>query len=108
MLDVQKISINCHSSIKIDGEKISSNRGNVIYHTLKAGTHEITKADVNNLFYIDLLPNMSAIKNQEQTYRTIYRDLGGRIVYPHVRGIYIRNGRKVILNEGDFGETGPK
>ncbi len=95
-------------NIKIDGEKISSNRGNVIYHTLKAGTHEITKADVNNLFYIDLLPNMSAIKNQEQTYRTIYRDLGGRIVYPHVRGIYIRNGKKVILNEGDFWETGPK
>ena len=40
-------------NIKVDGEKITSNTS-IITVKLEAGTHTITKADTNNLFYIVL------------------------------------------------------
>ena len=42
------------ANIKIDGTKVVANNG-VIQQVLAAGTHALTKADSNNLYYINLL-----------------------------------------------------
>ncbi len=42
-------------SIKVDGVKMTSD-SHILTTTLQAGDHELTKADVRNLFYIKLLP----------------------------------------------------
>jgi len=41
------------ASVKVDGEKVTSS-DNIITYTLPAGSHELTKANTCNLFYIGL------------------------------------------------------
>lgn len=88
-------------NIKVDGEKLTAESGNVITVELEAGTHEITKANTFNLFYINLVPVASAISAPEKDWKgdeiAPYYDLGGRQVKDLKKGqIYIRKGVKVL------------
>lgn len=86
-------------NIKIDGTKVVAESGNVITYELEAGSHEITKADSHNLFYINLTPKADSIHTavKENDGEVIYYNLSGQQVKNPVRGIYIRNGKKVIV-----------
>ncbi len=86
-------------NIKIDGTKVVAESGNVITYELEAGSHEITKADSHNLFYINLIPKADSIHTtvKENDGEVIYYNLSGQQVKNPVRGIYIRNGKKVIV-----------
>ena len=46
------------ANIKIDGTKQVATNG-IIQYTLPAGSHQLTKADSNNLYYINLIPTSS-------------------------------------------------
>ena len=85
-------------NIKIDGKKISAVSGsNIITYTLPAGEHKLTKADKNDLFYINLTSTsgLNEIKT-DRTDGTIYDLLGRPVNKPQPGNIYIQNGRKFI------------
>lgn len=84
-------------NIKIDGIKIASTGGNVITYALAAGSHEITKADTHNLFYINLVPEATDLIIPIHTSSEVFYDLQGRNVTPQGRGVYIKQGKKVIF-----------
>lgn len=93
-------------NIKIDGTKVSAESGNIITCELEAGTHEITKADTYNLFYINLTPKegnaIRPVTVRPDTSGTSaspadapYYDLQGRLVSRPTPGIYLHGGKKV-------------
>lgn len=86
-------------NVKINGNKTASIGGNIIYHDLEAGEQIITKADVNNLFYIDLMPIGSNI--QQQIYTTSNNtpyDLSGKScqIFTNKNNIYIKENKKYL------------
>lgn len=87
-------------NIKVDGEKITSESGNIITVELEPGAHEITKANTYNLFYINLVSTASSIHSLK--INTIdedapYYDLSGRPVKKLRKGqIYIQKGVKIL------------
>lgn len=90
-------------NIKIDGVKVNAASGNIITYKLAAGAHELTKADSRNLFYINLT-GTSDPTGIEETMNDAWEegdgiiyDLSGRVVKNPQRGIYIRNGKKIIF-----------
>ena len=50
------------ANIKIDGTKVTATNGTISY-ALVAGSHALTKADSNNLYYINLYGDESALRN---------------------------------------------
>lgn len=54
------------ANIKIDGTKVVATNGTISY-PLAAGAHALTKADSNNLYYINLYGNQSALRNTEES-----------------------------------------
>ena len=54
------------ANIKIDGTKVVATNGTISY-PLAAGAHALTKADSNNLYYINLYGNLSALRNTEES-----------------------------------------
>lgn len=52
------------ANIKIDGTKVTATDG-TISRTLAAGTHALTKADSNNLYYINLYSDETSLKNTQ-------------------------------------------
>ncbi len=88
--------------IKIDGEKQTATNSNIITCPLEAGSHEITKANTFNLFYINLTQMPDAIRHHKLPDFTadapIYDLKGRRAVNPE-RGIFIRNGKKIVINK---------
>lgn len=88
-------------NIKIDGTKVVSTSGNIITYVLNAGSHELTKADSNNLFYINLTSSnptgINEALNDAADEDGIIYDLSGRVVKNPQRGIYIRNGKKIVF-----------
>ena len=89
-------------NIKINNVKVQSTSGNIITYDLPAGSHELTKADTYNLFYINLIPQGTGIEgtqmDEEEKGDGIYYDIQGRPVSNPTRGIYIRNGKKVLVD----------
>ena len=89
-------------NIKIDGTKVVSASGNIITSVLNAGSHELTKADSNNLFYINLTSSNptginEALNDVADEDGVIY-DLSGRVVRNPQKGtFYIRNGKKFFF-----------
>ncbi len=86
-------------NIKIDGTSVSATGSHIITHTLQAGTHEITKDRVFNLFYINLTPTTDAISRLPMDVlddEAPYYDLQGRLVSEPTHGIYIHRGKKVV------------
>lgn len=85
-------------SIKIDGEEKSASSGNIYTCELTAGTHELSKANTRNLFYINLTgaAALTPSYNVEAEDGPIY-DLSGRVVKNPQRGIYIQNGKKIVI-----------
>lgn len=77
-------------NIKIDGTKYTSTT-NVLEHDIKAGSHELTKGDSRNLFYINLLGGGTDVENIFQTSDNImYFDLSGRqYSVPPSQGVYL-------------------
>ncbi len=86
-------------NIKVNGQKVSSTAGNIIEVELEAGSHELKKADTNNLFYINLTSLSTGIESiyDEKKDGPIF-DLSGKVVKNPTRGIYIRNGKKFVIN----------
>lgn len=88
-------------NIKIDDTKVVSTSGNIITYVLNAGSHELTKADSNNLFYINLTSSnptgINEALNDAADEDGIIYDLSGRVVKNPQRGIYIRNGKKIVF-----------
>lgn len=90
-------------NIKIDGVKVNAASGNIITYKLAAGAHELTKADSCNLFYINLTGTSDptgieeTMNNALEEGDGIIYDLSGRVVKNPQRGIYIRNGKKIIF-----------
>ena len=83
--------------MKINGYKTASTGGNIIYHNLEAGEHIITKADVNNLFYIDLVTAGSKIHQHIYTINdNMIHDLCGRKhqLSTNKNSIYIMGNKK--------------
>lgn len=86
-------------NIKVDGEKLTAQNSHIITCQLEAGTHEIKKAGSYNLFYINLTPDASQIVPIQSTQQNApYYDLSGRRVENPSRGIYIRAGKKVVVD----------
>lgn len=86
-------------NIKVDGEKLTAQNSHIITCQLEAGTHEIKKAGSYNLFYINLTPDASQIAPIQSTQQNApYYDLSGRRVENPSRGIYIRAGKKVVVD----------
>lgn len=85
-------------NVKIDGNKTASTGGNIIYCNLEAGKHVITKADVNNLFYINLSSIDTHIRPNTYSSNTTCYDLSGKMASTPVRGIYIEGNKKVITH----------
>lgn len=85
--------------IKVDGEKLTAQDSHIITCQLEAGTHEIKKAGSYNLFYINLTPDASKITPIHPTQKDApYYDLSGRRVETPSKGIYIRAGKKVVID----------
>ena len=89
-------------NIKIDGTKVASDSDGILTYKLAAGSHELTKADSHNLFYINLTPASSSTGIEETVSEAadedgIIYDLSGRVVQNPQRGIYIRNGKKIFF-----------
>lgn len=86
-------------NIKVDGEKLTAQNSHIITCQLEAGTHEIKKAGSYNLFYMNLTPDASQIAPIQSTLQNApYYDLSGRRVENPSRGIYIRAGKKVVVD----------
>ena len=89
---------------KINGTKVTGSAGKIV-QTLSAGTHEITKADGHNLFFITLSTEGGSTgidsiygDTMDDENAPIY-DLSGRIVTnPQPGVLYIRNGKKMFFN----------
>ena len=88
--------------IMIDSKKQTATNSNIITYPLEAGAHEIKKAGSFNLFYINLTPMTDAIISHTlpniSADAPIY-DLKGRKTVNPRRGIYIRNGKKIVINK---------
>lgn len=89
-------------NIKIDGTKVLSDSDNIITYKLTPGLHELTKADSHNLFYINLTggsgpTGIEDTLNDAADEDGIIYDLSGRVVKNPQRGIYIRNGKKILF-----------
>lgn len=82
-------------NVKINGNKTASTGGNIIYSNLETGKHVITKADVNNLFYINLSSTGTHIHPSTYRSNNICHDLSGKIVSSPIRGIHIEGNKKV-------------
>lgn len=88
-------------NIKIDEVKTSGSSG-IITQLMGVGTHRLTKADKGNLFYMNLIGSgatsisRNVISGAVGGDGIIY-DLSGRAVKSPQRGIYIRNGQKIII-----------
>ena len=65
------------ANIKIDGTKVVATNG-TISRQISAGSHELTKADSNNLYYINLYGDSTALGNTQESGLTF-------------DGTYIRN-----------------
>lgn len=74
------------ANIKIDGSKQVATDG-IIRFTLPAGAHELTKADSNNLYYINLIPTGAPA------------DIDSPAANPELQKI-IENGQLIILKNG--------
>lgn len=85
-------------NVKINGNKIASTGGNIIYHNLEAGEQIITKADVNNLFYINLSSIETLIHPNTDRSNNICYDLSGRIASSPIRDIHIEGNKKVLTH----------
>ena len=53
------------ANIKIDGTKVNATNG-TISQQLAAGAHTLTKADSNNLYYINLYDNETSLENSKE------------------------------------------
>lgn len=87
-------------NIKIDGTSVSAEGSNVITARLEAGSHEITKDRTFNLFYINLTPTADFIHTviKENNERNVtYYNLSGQQVENPTHGLYIRNGKKIVI-----------
>ncbi len=91
-------------NIKIDGTKVSGSN-KVITYDLAAGSHELTKADSHNLYYINLISTSTAIDETKTT--TLFFD-GQQLLNPEgeeVR-IYTVTGNAVLVsNEATIDAT---
>ena len=86
-------------NIKIDGVKVSATSGSIITQTLPAGTHTLTKADQNFLFYITLTSTTSSgIDEVKADLRddAIYDLQGRRVTHMQPGNIYITKGQKLL------------
>ena len=86
-------------NIKIDGVKVSATSGSIITQTLPAGTHTLTKADQNFLFYITLTSTTSSgIDEVKADLRddAIYDLQGRRVTHMQPGNIYITKGQKFL------------
>ena len=86
-------------NIKIDGVKVSATSGSIITQTLPAGTHTLTKADQNFLFYITLTSTTSSgIDEVKADLRNdaIYDLQGRRVTHMQPGNIYITKGQKFL------------
>ena len=72
------------ANIKIDGTKVTATNGTISY-PLAAGAHALTKADSNNLYYINLYGGESALHNTEESGLSFD---GTRILNP--QGLLVR------------------
>ena len=92
-------------SVKVDGTLVdaTSASATTISYELAAGSHVVAKggSGENYIFYINLTPKgttgiTAPVYNAEQEDGPIY-DLSGRVVRNPQRGIYIQNGKKIIV-----------
>ena len=86
-------------NIKIDGVKVSATSGSIITQTLPAGTHTLTKADQNFLYYITLTSTTSSgIDEVKADLRNdaIYDLQGRRVTHMQPGNIYITKGQKFL------------
>lgn len=89
------------ANIKIDGTKQVATNG-IIQYTLPAGSHQLTKADSNNLYYINLIPTSSQTDlpdiSSSSTDNTAVRKLfiNGQLYLLHPSGaIYTLSGLRL-------------
>ena len=89
------------ANIKIDGSKLVATN-NIIQYTLPAGSHQLTKADSNNLYYINLiptssvtdLPNISISPTDDTSVRKLF--INGQLYLIHHSGaIYTSSGLRL-------------
>ena len=85
-------------NVKINGNKTASAGGNIIYSNLETGKYVITKADVNNLFYINLSSIGTHIHPNTYRNNNICYDLSGKIASSPIRGIHIEGNKKVLTH----------
>ena len=85
-------------NVKINGNKTASAGGNIIYSNLETGKYVITKADVNNLFYIKLSSIGTHIHPNTYRNNNICYDLSGKIASSPIRGIHIEGNKKVLTH----------
>jgi pectate lyase len=92
-------------SIKLDGTKLKdgdlSTESNVLLTSIAAGSHELTKADSRNVFYIgvfyDSATGIDHINLDADAAHTIF-DLQGRRVRSIAKpGLYIIDGKKLMV-----------
>lgn len=85
-------------NVKIDGQKVNATNGNIIEYKLAKGSHTITKADSNNLFYINMKGGTSTgLQLTPDTTEGLIYDLMGRIIPQPEKGqVYIQNGKKIL------------
>ena len=90
---------------KINGDKVTGSNGKISYD-LAAGSHEITKADTNNLFFMSLSSEGdstgidSTYEDEVEDKNAPIYDLSGRVVNKPQPGVlYIQNGKKVYFNK---------
>ena len=88
-------------SVAINGEKYKS-LPQTWTIDLKEGTYELKKVDTCNLFYMDLTPmtdptRIAKLYEEDATEPGPIYDLSGRIVKNPQPGIYIQDGKKIII-----------
>lgn len=88
-------------SVAINGEKYKS-LPQTWTIDLKEGSYELKKVDTCNLFYIDLTPmsdptRIAKLYEEDATEPGPIYDLSGRIVKNPQPGIYIQDGKKIII-----------
>lgn len=89
------------ANIKIDGTKVATTDGYVLTYELAAGSHTLTKADSNNLYYINMSGGNGiedVLIDTDNADAPVY-DLMGRRVNTLQRGkIYIKSGKKFMIH----------
>ncbi|MCD8297410.1 MAG: hypothetical protein LUC88_07540 [Prevotella sp.] len=91
-----------NTSNKYKGEAVTDDEGNTLYYVLTisitAGEHTLYKADAAALYYmcLSVTTGINAVSLQT-TGNNIYYNLNGQRVSNPTKGIYILNGKKVLV-----------